>query len=218
MLPTFGCVPAAGEEHMDRERVRNSLRGTVALLVCLPVLGCGSDTETRKPLSPDVYTSPLQVRAFCNSPGSPVGEPFDEPVVIPNDGCKDNSPKGTGHPGGGPPDPNLILLELHNTHDSPVTLTGIALETDPSQPQDLLDLLEFVDASQECLGWLSNPPTGSTGTVWLPPKTLQPDERCHTVLRLIDPTASRTPPTTGSVVFFGQNSEVLARLLISVGP
>lgn len=49
------------------------------------------------------------------------------------------------------------------------------------------------------------------------PRTLQPNETCHAVLGVIDPTALGTPPTTGSVLLFGQNSMVLASVPISVG-
>lgn len=201
---------------MRRERLKNALRGVPSLLASLlSVSSC--QTEAPKPIPSGEYTARLVVQVFCDGGTNHIhGSPLDEPVQIPNDNCRVGGSDEDAWPGGGPPDSSIVELELHNASTAPITLTGIAFETDPSQTHELDELLEFRETSQECLEWLSKPPTSNPpGTTWHAPKTLQPNQRCYAVIGPVAPL--QTPTTTGSVVIYGQGSVELARVPISVG-
>lgn len=209
---------------MGRERLRNSLRALVVLWAIPPVMGCHTDTEAPGPVPPELYTSHLEIRAHCSVWFElELGKPLGEELVLPNPECVDHSDLEDAHPNLGipPSSPEVVVLSIRNLRTTPVTLTSIAFETDPapapSSNRTLDELVEFRERYDECLVWLSDPPTGATpGSVLLAPRTLQPGETCYAELARIVPSMPVGSTATGSVVFFGPSSTELARLPIQV--
>jgi len=208
---------------MYRERQWKSVLGMM-VLGTIALMGCETDTQAPKPIPPESYTVPLEIRAHCTvwyalEDG---GLDMSEGLVLPNGACTDHSEKGDATVGP-PPDPTVVVLSIRNPRTVPVTLTSILLETVPpvSSPQrDLTELVEFRPRYAECLERLSNPPSGGggggvLGSVSFIPKILQPGEKCFTELGLINRTGTSTSTTTGFVLFFDSSTE-LARIPISV--
>ena len=209
---------------MGRERLRVGLRAVVVLWAISPAMGCQTDTEAPGPVPSDLYTSHLEIRAHCSVLFElELGKPLEGQLVLPNPECVDHSDLEAAHPNLGipPSSPEVVVLRIRNLRTTPVTLASIAFETEPptapSSNRSLDELVEFRERYDECLVWLSDPPTGATpGSVVLAPRILQPGETCYAELARIVPSMPEGSAATGSVVFFGPNSTELARLPIQV--
>lgn len=202
---------------MDRQPLGRRLRVALLLSTSLHLVGCHTETEVDQPLPDDFFTTPLEVRAFCVGTNI-LNEVPTDPLAIPNISCRDPFDNDEAWPISFVPDPSLVLLQVRNQRAVPITLTSIGFETDPAGNRQIDELLEFRERQGECLDWLSKPVTGiPPAQAWFAPKTLLPNETCYAVLGVIDPTALGTPPATGSVLFFGPKSMVLASIPISVG-